>query len=218
MTVKKPSALSYNQLWRSTNNRYYWIQTRVNSRPEIWQALDIENGSVHRFYGDTLKDYNNDKNKLTRIYGMMREPSVVPNHLAKGYSQGVDTPQIARINRALLRTFSGKTIKKEEPSLPAQQPVNTTAVQKGRDPEITWGEKRVFPPVGPDLNLSENQIVVVTGGLHMRVVGVYPNNPWKYHVVPMDLPQGVVSTFRADGSDPLTGDQVIDVLLPKIPA
>lgn len=212
MKVTKPNALSYGQVWRTTHNRFFWILTMQTRHPEVWMAIDIENGCVRHFDAHTLKDTLSGKQKLTRIYGNMKEPAVIPNQYATAYTPGVDTPMVARLNRGLLRTFSGKLIKSAEPS-EAPEIQAPPAEPEYDNFRVTWGEKRNLPPLGPDLNLVENQIVVLDGGFHMRVVGVYPNNPWKYHVVPaQNLSNACVSTFRADGSDPISGDKIVDVL------
>lgn len=211
MNVIKPNAISYGQVWRTTNNRFFWMLTMTTRHPEVWMAIDIENGSIRHFDAHSLKDTLNGKQKLTRIYGNMKEPAVIPNQHAMAYTPGVDTPIVARLNRGLLRTFSGKLIESAQPSSAVQaEPVKEIRLD---NTNVSWGERRTYPPLGPDLNLSERQVVILEGGFHVRVVGVYPNNPWKYHVVPAySTSDACVSTFRADGSDPISGDKIVEVM------
>lgn len=211
MNVTQPGALHYGQVWRSTNNRFYWIMTKHSSRPEIWTAMDVESGVTRYFYAKTMQDTVNEKNKLTRVYGHMRTPAIVPNHLSMGYQKGVNTPIIARLNRGLLRTFSGNLIKAAEISDPRPTKVAHKRVQPSYDTEHQmWS--RPLAEIGDDLNLIESQRVGLVGGMAGVVVGVYPTNPWKYHV--RLLGTNVVRTYRPDGTD-LGGRPGIVEIMPK---
>lgn len=200
MNVVKPNALHYGQVWRSSSNRFYWVMTMTNAHPEVWMAMDVENGTIRHFNAKTLVDRDFPKNKLTRIYGQIRTPTVVPNELALGYQKGVNTPIIARLNRGLLRTFSGKLIKEAEVSdapvpVPNKAPTRITYQR-----DLRWEQARNpnADPLGQDLNLSEGQEVRLWDTSYALVIGVYPNNPWKYHV--RNPGSRSVLTFRADGT------------------
>lgn len=229
-------ALGSGQIWRTHNSRFIWILGAVRLQteprtpsPNYWRGIDLESGALHIFIEDTRTEIGATADvalRLTRVYGNMREPTFVPTELAQAPgTQGV--PAVARINRAVVQLFSGRTVAKARPGRVWTSRRNEQAKIEPKIQEVVSTPAAISSTsnapalvtvhyvnghqdtvaLKSDPALFAGDVVRVASGQYFLITGV-GRSTWKYFGRPASrlgdqwVGSGHILSWLADGTDP----------------